>query len=184
MRAHAFAVGPHQRVALALATAGLVLIGLNTGGDTSVGGLLLILCAAAAWAVGNQVARRMGRVHMLGVVVWSSAFALPPLLLLTLLLEGPGRISAGLAAADWRTWAAVAWQAAGNALFGYAAWGWLLARHPAASIAPLALGVPVFGMGASALLLGEALPAWKLLAAALVIGGLALNVFWRPKGVA
>jgi O-acetylserine/cysteine efflux transporter len=40
----------------------------------------------------------------------------------------------------------------------------------------MALLVPIFGMGASALWLGEALPAWKLGAAALVIGGLALNL--------
>ena len=76
------------------------------------------------------------------------------------------------------TWAAVAWQSWGNTLFGYAAWGWLLARHPASTITPMALLVPVFGMGASALLLAEPLPAWKLIAAGLVMTGLALNVLW------
>ena len=45
-------------------------------------------------------------------------------------------------------------------------------------VAPLALLVPVFGMGASALILGEPLPAWKLLAAALVMAGLAINTLW------
>ena len=72
------------------------------------------------------------------------------------------------------------WQAWGNTLFGYAAWGWLLARHPAATITPMALLVPVFGMAASAWWLGEALPLWKLTATALVMGGLALNLLW-PK---
>jgi len=43
---------------------------------------------------------------------------------------------------------------------------------------PVALMVPVFGMGSSALLLGEALPLWKLGAAALVVTGLALNLLW------
>ena len=33
-------------------------------------------------------------------------------------------------------------------------------------------------MGASALLLSEALPVWKVGAAALVIGGLAMNLLW------
>jgi len=33
-------------------------------------------------------------------------------------------------------------------------------------------------MGASALWLGEGLPTWKLTAAALVMGGLALNLLW------
>ena len=63
-------------------------------------------------------------------------------------------------------------------MFGYGVWGWLLPRHPAATIAPMALLVPVFGMGASAFYLGEALQDWKLLAAALVMGGLALSLLW------
>jgi O-acetylserine/cysteine efflux transporter len=33
-------------------------------------------------------------------------------------------------------------------------------------------------MGGSALWLGEGLPLWKLTAAALVLGGLALNLLW------
>ena len=173
---------PVQAVALALAVLGVVLIGVNTGGDVSALGLGLVLLAALSWAGGNQVARRMGRVPMLGVVVWSSAFALPPLALLTLLVEGPARIGGAFAAADAATWAAVAWQAVGNTLFGYAAWGWLLARHPAGTIAPMALGVPVFGMASAAWWLAEPLPAWKLGAAALVIGGLVLNLLAQKRG--
>jgi O-acetylserine/cysteine efflux transporter len=173
---------PAQTLALALAVLGVVLIGVNTGGEVSALGLGLVLLAALSWAGGNQVARRMGRVDMLGVVVWSSAFALLPLGLLTLLAEGPARIGAALAAADAATWAAVAWQAVGNTLFGYAAWGWLLARHPAGTIAPMALGVPVFGMASAAWWLAEPLPAWKLGAAALVIGGLVLNLLAQKRG--
>ena len=80
--------------------------------------------------------------------------------------------------ANFATWLAVAWQAWGNTLFGYGAWAWLLARHPAVTIAPIALLVPLFGMAASALWLGEPLPAWKLSAAGLVMAGLAVNLLW------
>ena len=174
-----------QWLALLLATSGIVVIAINTGGDATWAGLLMVLVGALAWAGGNQVARTMGRVQMLGVVVWSSAFALPPLLLLTLWVDGPARITQALAAATLPVWGAVLWQTVANTLFGYAAWGWLMARHPAATIAPMALLVPVFGMSASALVLGESLPAWKLLAAALVLAGLAINLFgarWRRLG--
>jgi O-acetylserine/cysteine efflux transporter len=166
-------VRTRQWLALGLAACGV--------GDTTLLGLAMVLGAALAWAFGNQVARRMGRVDALAVVVWSSVFAVPPLLVLSLLVEGPARWAQGFAAAGLGTWAAVAWQAVGNALFGYAAWGWLLARHPAATITPMALLVPVFGIAASALLLAEPLPAWKLTAAALVIGGLALNLLGSRK---
>ena len=167
-----------QWVGLACAAAGLALIAAQGDARATPIGLGLVLAAAASWAAGNLVGRRAGRVDMLGYMVWSSAFALPPLLVLSLLFEGPAAIAAGVRAADGATWAAVVWQAAGNTLFGYAAWGWLLARHPAATVAPLALGVPVFGLASSALWLGEPLPAWLLASAALVLGGLALNLLW------
>jgi O-acetylserine/cysteine efflux transporter len=42
----------------------------------------------------------------------------------------------------------------------------------------MALLVPVFGMAASSWWLGESLPTWKLIAAGLVMAGLALNLLW------
>lgn len=167
-----------QWLALLLASGGIGIIVAHTDGSTSLLGLGLMLLAALCWAGGNLVARQAGRINMLAYVVWSSLFAAPPLVALSLLLEGWPAISHGLQAADTWTWLAVTWQALGNTLFGYAAWAWLLARHPAASITPTALLVPLFGMGGAALWLGEDLPAWKLGAAALVIAGLALNLLW------
>ena len=167
-----------QWLALLLASGGIGIIVAHTDGSTSLLGLGLMLLAALCWAGGNLVARQAGRINMLAYVVWSSLFAAPPLVALSLLLEGWPAISHGLQAADTWTWLAVAWQALGNTLFGYAVWAWLLARHPAASITPTALLVPLFGMGGAALWLGEDLPAWKLGAAALVIAGLALNLLW------
>jgi O-acetylserine/cysteine efflux transporter len=169
---------PVQVVALTLAAAGLVVIAWHTDAATTPLGLALVLAAALCWAAGNTVAARAGKVPILGFMVWSSLFAVPPLMLLSWAFEGPAAIANGLTRAGWGTWAAVIWQSAGNALFGYGVWAWLLARYPATTVAPMALLVPVFGMGASALWLGEALPPWKIAAAALVIGGLALNLLW------
>jgi O-acetylserine/cysteine efflux transporter len=167
-----------QWFALLLASAGIAIIILHADGSTTPLGLFLVLLAALAWAGGNIAAKQGAPANMLAYVVWSSAFALPPLIALSLWLEGWAAISAALQTADAAAWAAVAWQAWGNSLFGYAAWGWLLARHPAATITPMALLVPVFGMGAATLMLDESLPPWKLAAAALVMTGLALNLLW------
>lgn len=170
----------YQVAALALALVGLAWIGWRSeaAGATPLG-LALVLLAALSWSAGNLVSRRAGpEVDMLAYMVWSSAFAVPPLLVLSLAVEGPAAVWSGLAHAGWGTWLAVAWQAFGNALFGYAGWAWLLSRHPAAAITPWALGVPVFGMASAAWLLGEPMPAWKVGASALVIAGLAVNVLW------
>ncbi len=168
----------YQLGALLLASAGIVTIALHTDGSATPLGLILVLGAAASWAGGNMVNRAAGPVNMLAYVVWSSLVALPPLLVMALVLEGWPRISAGIAAADSLTWASVLWQSVGNTMFGYGAWGWLLARHEAGSVAPLSLLVPVFGLGTSALVLGEPLQPWKLTAFALVMAGLALGVLW------
>jgi len=168
----------YQVLALALSLVGIVVIAAHTDASTTPLGLVLVLLAALSWAGGNLVARRAGSVNMLAYVVWASLFSVPPLLVLSLLFEGPAAILDGLQQADLATWLAVLWQSVGNTLFGYAAWAWLLSRHAASTVSPMALLVPVFGMGASALWLREPLPAWKMLAAALVLTGLALNVFW------
>jgi len=169
-----------QGVAAALALAGMAWIGwrgLQGSAEVHPLGLALVLAAALCWAAANLVARGAGRVDALGFMVWSSLFAAPPLAAIALLAEG-GWTTLGpvIAAASASAWLTVAWQAVGNTLFGYGAWNWLLARHPAATITPTALLVPVFGMAASALALGEPLPGWKLGAAALVMGGLGLNL--------
>ena len=167
-----------QIAALMLATAGIGVILSHSDRTTTPLGLVLVILAAMGWAGGNHVAKLSGRVNMLAYVVWASLFSVPPLVVMSLIMEGWPTVREALVTASPAAWAAVAWQSVGNTLFGYAAWGWLLARHPAATITPMALLVPVFGMGASALLLGETMPFWKIGAATLVMAGLALNILW------
>jgi len=174
-----------QWPAFALAVGGLAVVALHVsrgGGAVTATGVGLVLLAAACWAGGNLVARSAGRVNALGFIVWSSPFAAVPLWLITLAQDGPAAVGASLAHAGAMAWGAAAWQAVGNTLFGYGAWNWLLVRHGAATVTPTALLVPVFGMAASALALGEGLPAWKVAAALLVMAGLAINVLaTRPR---
>jgi O-acetylserine/cysteine efflux transporter len=167
-----------QGLALALAFAGVGVILAHTDGTTTALGLALSLVGAFCWAAGNVVARTTPGVNMVAYVAWSSLFAVPPLIAASLLLEGWPAIRDGLANATPSTWAAVFYQSAANALFGYAVWGWLLGRYPAATVAPMSLLVPVFGMATAYVWLDEPLHDWKLIAAALVLSGLALNLLW------
>lgn len=164
-----------QAIALALAAGGIAIIGMNTDGDATFLGLGLVLVAAASWAGANIIARASVGANMLGYIVWSSLVPAPVLLGLSLVFEGSEAIALGIGAADVTTWAAVGWQSVGNTLIGFGIWAWLLARHPAATITPIALLVPVFGMGASALILGEPMQTWKILAASMVLAGLGLG---------
>lgn len=169
----------YQAVAVAVAMMGLVIIALHTDASTTFLGLALVVFAGLSWGAANTVSRSAGSINMLSYVVWASAFSIPPLFLISLIFEGGWeRMSSAMALAPLGAWLGVLWQSWGNTLFGYAAWGWLLSKHPAALVAPTPLLVPIFGMGASAYFLSEPLPSWKIFAAGLVIAGLVVNLFW------
>jgi O-acetylserine/cysteine efflux transporter len=169
----------YQVVAVALAMIGLIIIALHTDATTTFLGLALVVFAGFSWGVANTVSRRAGTINMLSYVVWASAFSIPPLLIVSVIFEGgASHLWEVTLAAPIEAWIGVFWQSWANTLFGYAAWAWLLSKHPAAVVAPAPLLVPIFGMGASAFFLGEALPSWKMMAAGLVITGLIINLFW------
>jgi len=172
----------YQVFALLLALIGLLMIALHTDATTTLLGLALMVFAGFSWGAANTVGRYAGigsPRELLAYVVWASAFAVPPLLLISAIFEGGvAHLSAVLEQAPLGAWLGVFWQSWANTLFGYAAWAWLLSKHPAAVVAPMPLLVPIFGMGASAIYLDEGLPAWKLFAAGLVMAGLLINVSW------
>lgn len=96
---------PAQYAGLILSSAGIATIMIYTDGSITPLGLALTLGAAASWAGGNIVARRAGKVEMLGYVVWAAIFAVPPLFALSWIMEGPQAMAAGVAHATWITWA-------------------------------------------------------------------------------
>ena len=169
----------YQVLAVSVAMIGLIIIALHTDASTTFLGLALVVFTGFSWGIANTVSRRAGSINMLAYVVWASIFAIPPLYAMAFLFEGGwSHISASLASAPVGAWAGVLWQSWANTLFGYAAWAWLLSKHPAAVVAPAPLLVPIFGMGAAAYFLAEPLPPWKIEAAGLVITGLIVNLFW------
>ncbi|MBV7486716.1 EamA family transporter [Bordetella sp. BOR01] len=177
---------PLQVAALALAIGGYALVAWHSATDPAAAvtlvGLGLVLAAGFCWGCTNMVMRSVGRVNMVAFTAWSSLFAIIPLMLISLVVEGPARMAHALAHASGWAWLAAFWQAAGNTVFAFGAWGWLLARHPAVTVTPMALLVPVFGILASVALLGEPLPPWKIVAACLVLAGLSLNMYAGRTG--
>ena len=63
-----------------------------------------------------------------------------------------------------------------STLFGFGVWAWLLGQHPASTVAPFTLLVPVVGIASAWLLLSETPSGAELGGAAVVLAGLALTV--------
>lgn len=165
-----------QVLGAVIAFAGIVVIGVCAGGNVSALGFFLVLLAACAWGWGNMMARSICGVNILVLVVWASLFASAPLGLLSLVMEGRETIGAALVHINWLSAGAVLYLAYGATLFGYGVWSNLIIRYQVATIAPVTLLVPVFGLSCAAVFLGESLPFWKVEATLMVLLGLVINL--------
>lgn len=161
-----------------VAAVGFTLVGLHTGGDVTIAGLVCLLLAGTSWGFANVTSRRLGKVNPLALVVWGGLVVPLPMLAGSLVFEGgPTVIWHAVTHTGLSAWLGLAYTVYLSTLVAYSMWSWLLAHYPASSVTPFTLLVPIFGMVTSAIYLGEPLPAWKLEAAALVIAGLVLCVF-------
>lgn len=161
---------------LLVAAAGLLLIGLQGDRLMTLAGFFLTIGAASMWALGNIVTRKLGKVNLVGLVVWGSLVPPLPFLALSWLLEGPEAIEAALRGINLDSILVLIYLAFGATILGYGLWSRLLSRYPASQVAPFSLLVPVVGLTSSALLLDEHLGPLQVLGALLVMLGLLINV--------
>ncbi|MEG3628750.1 EamA family transporter [Streptomyces poriticola] len=171
-----------QAAGMVVALAGIGVAAADEGTSGPLGGFALVVAAAAAWGVSNVLTRKASPPDALNFMVWVSVVPVLPLLALSLLTEGASRDLAALRGLDWEGAGSVLFVAWVATVFGFGAWGRLLSRHPASTVAPFSLLVPVFGVSSAALLLGEPVTPLRWCAAALLVSGVALTTLRRRPG--
>ncbi|WP_433166729.1 EamA family transporter [Kribbella sp. CA-247076] len=168
-----------QVAGITIACVGMLLIMLDRGLSAPLGALALVIAAGACWGVSNTITRHAKPQDTLRFMVWVSAVAVVPLLLLSLIVEGPRADVDALRSIDLTGVGALGYLAFVATLFGFGVWGYLLRQYDASTVAPFSLLVPVVGMGAAWLLRGEAIGVQQAVAAVLIIGGMACTVVRR-----
>ncbi|WP_406395122.1 EamA family transporter [Streptomyces sp. NBC_00887] len=167
--------GRVRALGMGVALAGIGVAAVDEGAGGPVLAFVLVVAAAACWGVSNVLTRKAAPSDSLNFMVWVSTVPVLPLLGLSLLIEGPDRDAEALAALDRSGVGIIVYVAWITTVFGFGAWGFLLRHHPASSVAPFTLLVPVFGMSSAALFLGESVSPLRWCAAALLVGGVALT---------
>lgn len=165
-----------QVIGMVFAVAGLATVIHAAPGSASTLGTALILLAALNWSLCNLLVKRFRPADMLAFVVWTSAFAVPALVLLTLLVKGSGPFTALAANMTWAAAGSVLFQAYVTTIFGYAIWNHLMKTYPASAVAPLSLLVPVSGIATSWLAFGERFPPAIWVGVVLILLGIAVFV--------
>lgn len=181
---------PAQIVGIAIAVAGIVVIGVDRAGHSSIGvgivvPMVLTVLAGLSWAFGNIGSRLAQPDDALRMTLWMSVVPPIPFLALSFATEGPRAdltslttlgSSSGLIALAGLTYVVLLGTIAGSGL-----WTMLMKRYEASRVAPLSLLVPVVGISAAWLLLGEVPSGVEIAGAALVIAGCAAGVLAAPR---
>ncbi|MCH7230694.1 EamA family transporter [Glycomyces sp. L485] len=169
--------GP-RLLGILVAVGGLAVVGWQRAEHASVLPFLLTLAGALGWAVGNICNRRARAANPLHLTLWMSVVPPLPMLALAMSVEGPSRIVDSLTGFDEPGAVGAVfgllYTVVIGTILGSGLWTWLMSRHPAGVVAPFSMLVPITGMTAAWLILGETVTLPEVLGGALVVGGVLL----------
>jgi O-acetylserine/cysteine efflux transporter len=175
--------GPRQAAGIAAAVAGLVVIGAGRGGNVPLSSLLLAIAAGASWALGSICNRKAGATNGFALMVWASLYAAPPLILTSLLSEGPHRIGHAFAHLHAGPVIGLLYVVLLSTFVGMGAWVVLITKYPASAVAPYTLGVPPVGIVAALIANGEQMTALEVVGSLVVLAGLVAIVWPRRSPI-
>jgi O-acetylserine/cysteine efflux transporter len=178
------------QIGLFLAATGLACFAINyiapqatNTPATTLFGLIFCVLGASMWAASNIVVRKAQQslkkdtsFDAVAFLVWSSIVPILPFVALTLLFDAEPTRWRWLAA-PWSSWLSVAFLGWVATIIAYALWTGLLKRHPANRVAPFSLGVPVVGITAGMVVLGEQITSWQWGGITLVVAALLTVMF-------
>ncbi|WP_395688767.1 DMT family transporter [Aestuariivirga sp.] len=154
----------------AIAVAGVaIVIGLPEQAPGLVPTVMIIV-SAFCWALGQVLARRLGRDGGVGLLKANAFGSVPQLAVATLLIE-TGQYHS-LVTATWLEWSMLAFVGVVGFYLAYMCWFSLLRQCRMDEAAPFILLMPVVGIFTAALVLGETVSAVQIVGGLVILTGL------------
>jgi O-acetylserine/cysteine efflux transporter len=170
-----------QTIGIAVASAGLLMICGTVGYDFSVGAFAVLMICPVSFAIGNLLLRRAQGVRMFDLFAWLCLVAALPLVVLTLLTNGPQATWHALAHMSLTGLVCMLALGGVSTSIAYWLWGRLLRDYSAAQVVPFALLVPFVGAAASSIVFGETFGPLRLAGMVTVVAGIAIMLLSRPS---
>jgi O-acetylserine/cysteine efflux transporter len=165
-----------------LAIGGLLVSLALTDGSVPLKALPLTLIAAVSWSLMAFVVKKSETRHVFAFSVWGMLFAPIPLIVFAFIFNGTQPFLDLPSQLNSQVWFSILFQAYPTTLLGYWIWNRLTVKYPLSTMAPFPLLTPIFGLIGSVIFFNESVSSIKLLAYALILGGLAVSQ-WRPKRI-
>jgi O-acetylserine/cysteine efflux transporter len=176
-----------QAIGIAIAVLGLSAIAFHRAQVAALLPVVLTLCGALGWAIGNVSTRKAQAPNALHLTLWMSVIPPLPMLALSLLVEGPQRIGESLATAftleALPSVLGLLYVVVIATLVGYGIWNGLLKRYPSSTVAPFSMLVPVVGVFASFVAFGETIDVPEAIGGGAVILGVLVASYRRKTRV-
>ncbi|MGY2574315.1 EamA family transporter [Vibrio sp. C8] len=175
----------HNMIAVSVAGAGIYLLAAAQGHDSTsltLFTLVLIIGAAAFWALGNivnKVIMQRYPVPTMSLIVWSALVPMVSFFISSYVIEGSELIVESLVNIEWHNVFSIVYLSLLATILGYGGWSYLLSRYETSMVAPLSLLVPVFGLLSAWILLGESLSMYQIIGVIVIAMGLVINVFGK-----
>lgn len=172
-------IGMWRTMGLTIAFMGLLLFAGTPNVEEQWVPFLMAVAGAFCWASSNVYAKTIPEVKIIPLVAWSSLYALPQLLVATLVLES-NHIEL-LETMPMTAGVAILYSAIISTIVAYGLWYHLLRLYPVSQVTPFSLLIPFIGIGLAVTMLGETLSADMILGACVTMVGVAMIVFRKPK---
>ena len=163
-----------------LAIMGLLVCMALSDGSVPLRALPLTLIAAFSWSLMSLVVKKSGTKHVFAFSVWGMLFAPIPLVLFAYAVNGVQPFIDLPSQLNSQVWFSILFQAYPTTLLGYWVWNKMTIKYPLSTMASFTLLTPIFGLIGSVVFYSEQVTPMKLLAYALILGGMAVSQ-WQPK---
>lgn len=163
-------------LAIGLSLLGLVISISATNGNVTLMGCLWMLVSVICWPLSSVVVRKYAGKSVFAFNLWGMLCAPIPLLLLAMIIHGPGVITHSLGLWNEHAWLSVLFQAYPTTLFGYWIWNKMVVKYPLNLMAPFTLLVSIFALISGYLMFGEQLSLVQWLSCSIFLVGIALVI--------
>ena len=143
-------------------------------------GVLLTLSGAFTWSLGAVMAKPLSKkIGAFALMTWLCVFSGPLLILISTIVNGnPIQY---ILSANFYSWMTVIYLGFIMQPIAYGAWYYVLRRYPVNKIMPVLLLLPVTGLLTAIFLLGEEPSKQVFLGGAIIVFGVGLILFSKPK---
>ena len=143
-------------------------------------GVLLVLFGAFTWSLGMVMAKPLSKkIGGFAVTAWVSLFCGPMLLLGSFIFDG-NTINYFLSA-DSKGWLIVAYLSLIMQPLAYGTWYHVIGRNPIHKVMPMMLLLPLTGLSTAIFLLGEEPTKQVFVGGAIILFGIGMILFNKPK---